>query len=176
MSNVPASGRSFATISRADLERLRAIGERDLEMRFARRPRWQRLYSERRIAVALCQGAALHFVSGERGINDFDVWTFFAEHAEAPFPPRWRTEHDFGDPKFGQSVDKPGFVGRRVDCIGRSFPCSADEDPWRALHQYLGTPRTATARLLAQRPVVLLEPATRLGEIVWQPASMRTAG
>jgi hypothetical protein len=30
------------------------------------------------VCVALCQGAALHFVDGENGVKDFDVWTFYA--------------------------------------------------------------------------------------------------
>ena len=41
------------------------------------------------IAVALCQGAALHYVNGSNGIKDLDVWTFYAERpALIQYPPR----------------------------------------------------------------------------------------
>src|SRR5687768_2960724 len=112
MSNVPASGRSFATIERTDLNRLAAIAVADRLDRFDRHPRWRQLYEHGIVTVALCQGAALHMAVGNVGIQDFDVWTFYADHPEGSFPPRWMVARDFGDSKFGQSPDRPGFVGR----------------------------------------------------------------
>lgn len=33
-------------------------------------------YRERRAAVVLAQGAALHYADGRSGVKDFDVWSF----------------------------------------------------------------------------------------------------
>ena len=171
MSHVPASDRSFERITRADLRRLAEIEQRDRSDRFLRKPRWREMYSDRVLAVVLCQGAALHYVRGEQGINDLDVWTFYAAHPDAAFPSRWRLEHDFGDPKFGQSVDRPEFIGRRVDCISRSIPAERHEDPITAVRRYLKTGRSKTARLLAEKPVVLITPEGMIGEVIW-PAGL----
>jgi hypothetical protein len=42
---------------------LSVIAAEDRESRFARRPRWA-VYRDRILCVALCQGAALHYVDG----------------------------------------------------------------------------------------------------------------
>ena len=48
------------------------------------------------LAVALCQGAALHYVDGKNGVKDFDVWTFFANDGASPaYPVRRRGEGSF---------------------------------------------------------------------------------
>ncbi len=126
------------------------------------------MLAERLICIALCQGAALHFVDGKNGVKDFDVWTFFAAHPDAPaFPWRRRKARDFGDPKFGSSPDKPDFVGRHVDLLGRSLEVGADADPTFVMRRYLSEARTKTARRLSEKALVLLEPADRLGTVVW---------
>jgi hypothetical protein len=160
-------GRSYEPITRDDLVRLADIARADREDRFERKPRWRYLYADRILAVALCQGAALHFVNGRNGVKDFDVWTFYSASLEAPFPARWRTVRDFGSPKFGQTADHPNYVGRRVDLIGRSVDASRHDDPVMAVRRYLSAGRTESARLLAAKAVVLLEPSRWLGEIVW---------
>ena len=71
------SGRSFAKIETSDLERLALLARQDREEFFSRYPRWQQLYSDRILCVALCQGAAVHYVNEENGVKDFDVWTFY---------------------------------------------------------------------------------------------------
>lgn len=55
-----------------DLNRLAEIARLDQEDFFARKPRYRVLRQES-VCVALCQGAALHFVDGENGVKDFDV-------------------------------------------------------------------------------------------------------
>lgn len=123
---------------------------------------------ERLICVALCQGAARHFIDGKNGVKDFDVWTFFAAHPDAPgFPWRRREARDFGDPKFGRSPDRPNFVGRHVDLLGRSLEVAKDADPMFVLRRYLSEGRTKTAHRLSEKAVVLLEPADRLATVVW---------
>jgi len=108
-----AATRSYARIEAGDLEHLAALACQDREQFFSRRPRWGTLYADRMICVALCQGAALHFVNGENGVKDFDVWTFFANRPEAPFLSRRPVVHtDFGRSKFGRNpTEPPQYIG-----------------------------------------------------------------
>lgn len=159
--------RSYKKIALEDLKRLAEIARWDREDLFRRIPRWGRLYADRVLCVALCQGAALHYVAGQTGMKDFDVWTFYRAHPAAPFPAQRLQTADFGDPKFGQSPDKPEFVGRRVDLIGRSIRCRASDDPLESLQAYLSSGRTQSARCLAEKAIVLLEPPDRCGQIIW---------
>src|SRR5262245_43936354 len=72
--------RSLEKITDSDLERLCELAQSDLRSLFERRPQLGRLYAERLLCIALCQGAALHYVDGRNGVKDFDVWSFFASH------------------------------------------------------------------------------------------------
>jgi hypothetical protein len=163
--------RSCEPIDRGDLARLARIARSDRQEFFAEYPRYAPL-AGRLICVALCQGAAQHFVDGTNGVKDFDVWTFFAAHpGDPPFPWRRRKAHVFGDPRFGRPPDKPGFVGRRVDLLGRSLEPGGETIPDAILSGYLSEGATPTARALSKKAVVLLEPADRLGAVVWPPAA-----
>jgi len=121
------------------------------------------------MCVALCQGAALHYLDRTTGINDFDVYTFYRRHPAKDWYGRRIKRRDFGDPKFGQSLDRPEFVGRRVDCCARSIDVASREDVETALRRYLREGRTKTATLLAAKAVVLLEP--NCGRVVWPRSS-----
>jgi ribonuclease HI len=159
--------RSYEAISVDDLGQLAAIARQDRAARFERRPRWKP-YADRVLCVALCQGAALHYVDGCNGVKDLDVYTFYAEHPTGPFPYRWRTEADFGPSKFGRYPGDPAsFRGRRVDLIGSSLDVAPDTDPVESVRRYLAEPRTETARQLAKKAVVLLDPEPRRGQVVW---------
>src|SRR5215210_151682 len=159
--------RSLVTITTDDLLRLARIAQLDRENFFARNPSYRAL-AERAVAVALCQGAALHFLDGRNGVKDFDVWTFFAAHPDTKWPPRRPVvARDFGDPRFGRSPDRPEFVGRKVDLLGRSIEAEADADPAVALRAYLSEGRTSSAYHLARKAVVVIEPTDRRGEVVW---------
>jgi hypothetical protein len=159
--------RSYELITLEDLSRLAAISGSDREDRFGRRPRWKP-YGERVLCVALCQGAAQHYVDRRSGVKDFDVYTFYAEHATGPFPFRWRTEADFGPSHFGRyPADPASFRGRRVDLLGRSLPVSPSADPIDAIRSYLEAGRTETARQLAKKAVVLIEPDAARGDVIW---------
>lgn len=68
-------GRSYEPVTREHLERLAEIARLDRKERLRRRPRW-RPYGDRVLCVALCQGAALHFLDKRNGVKDFDVYTF----------------------------------------------------------------------------------------------------
>jgi hypothetical protein len=169
MSRVGPEGRSYAKLGKEDLRRLAALALADRNEFFSRHPDWARFYRGRVLCTALCQGAAQHYVRGDVGINDFDVYTFYATHPKRAWYAKRRGVLDFGDSKFGRSIDKPKFVGRRVDLLGRGIPATPRENPKRALLRYLQTSHTKTARLLAEKAVVLLEPSRCLGEIIWPP-------
>ncbi len=159
-------GRSLTDISLDDLARLGRIAREDRESFFARLPHYRPL-EDRVVAVALCQGAAKHFVDGENGVKDFDVWTFYAAHPDATYPVRRRVARDFGDPKFGQTPGQEAFVGRRVDLLGRSLNARPESDPAEVLRAYLTEKRTKSAKHLASKAVVLIEPPECAGHVVW---------
>src|SRR5262245_66682144 len=72
-----------------------------------------------------------------------------------------------GDARFGRSTVRSEYLGRPVDLIGRSIVAEESEDPATAVRRYLAAGQTKSARRLAQKAVVLLEPAHRRGEVVW---------
>lgn len=174
MSTVGPEGRSYIRIDREDLVTLSAIAANDRAEFFDLHPDWAKVYRDRFVGAALCQGAALHFTSGQVGIQDFDVYSFYAEHPAR----RWyakRSKHvDFGNSKFGKSLDRPEFIGRRVDLLGRALPCEPTEDFASVVREWLRTGRTTTSRMLAQKAVVLLTPDSRVGEVVWPTPAERS--
>jgi hypothetical protein len=107
-------------------------------------------------------------VDGHNGVKDFDVWTFYAEHPDGPFPYRRVARLDFGPSKFGRMPnDIRPYRGRRVDLIGRSLLVRLNADPVDALRGYLATSRTGSARALGRKAVVLVDPAHLRGVTVW---------
>ena len=165
MSTVGSTGRSYRTIEIADLNRLALIARKDQAEFFDKYPEWARLYSGREICIALCQGAALHYIDGSTGINDFDVYVFYKRNPKKDLYPKRLKFYDFGDAKFGQSQDKPNFIGRRVDCMVRSIDAHENEAADKSIQRYLLKGKTKTARLLAAKAVVLLEP--NCGKVIW---------
>ena len=159
--------RSLEKITTSDLQRLANIARIDREDLFRRKPELGKLYAKRLICVALCQGAALHYINGKNGVKDFDVWTFFREHSKRPFPYRRNVPYDFGYPKFGVSLDRPDFIGRRVDLIGRSIPCEEGQDPIKVVQNYLLSSSNKSPRLIAKKAVIILEPVELLGKVAW---------
>ena len=161
------NARSYGHLLPEDLCRLGKIARQDREEFLNRCPRYRPLQDEI-IAVALCQGAALHYVNGSNGIKDLDVWTFYAKRPTLiRYPRRGPSPRDFGDPRFGQSPDYPQYVSRKVDCLGCSIAFGDDRDPSSALRSYLSDQRTPNARELARKAVVLIEPDALLGKVVW---------
>jgi hypothetical protein len=165
VSKVGRRYRSFLTIEKRDLRRLLKIATNDQEVFFATHPEWSKFYSRRVLCIALCQGAAKHYVDGKTGINDFDVYTFYKINPAKNWYAKRKKYYDLGNDKFGRSNDKPNFIGRRVDCLSRSIELRRNEDIVAALQRYLSEGKTKTARLLAQKAVVLLEP--NIGQVIW---------
>lgn len=166
--NMYFSERSYEKIARPDLRKLLKYAHQDREDFFEHNPKWRKLYATRIMCIALCQGAALHYVDGENGISDFDVWTFYYEHSKGPYPHRRRGEKDFGISKFGcHPMDSDNFDGRRIDLIGRSLKVRKRTDPIKTIRQYLSEPRTKSAKELSQKAVVFLTPEKYMGKIIW---------
>ena len=165
------SERSYERITEADLKKLLDFSNEDREDFFARNPRWRRLYANRIICIALCQGAALHYLDGNNGVKDFDVWTFYSEQPEAPFPYRRMGHKDFGISKFGCHPSDAGkFKGRCVDLIGRSLKLPKSADPVKVIKSYLINSTTKSAMELKRKAVVLLYPEMLFGRIIWPAA------
>ena len=95
-----AEKRSYERITIDDLKVLRDLALKDLRDFFRRCSRYK-LYDDSLILIALCQGAALHYINGNMGIKDFDVWSFFAEVPLVRFPHRRWIIMDSGLAKFG---------------------------------------------------------------------------
>jgi hypothetical protein len=173
---VPAdTDRSLARIEVADLLRLAVLAADAEAGLFGRHPHGSGRYAGRLLGRALCQGAALHYVNEKNGVKDFDVWSFYAQYDDWPFPARWRGTRNFGPSKFGRYPgDPPRYSGRRVDLLGRSLAAAPGADPADAIRRYLTARRTASAKALADKAMVLIDPKNRAGEIVW-PAVSRSS-
>ena len=162
--------RSYEPFSRSDLLRLAEIAAGDRRQFFLRNPKYSDL-EHSILAVALCQGAAMHFLDGRNGIKDIDVWTFYGPHPTLHYPARRPVmSYDFCDPKFGKTADSPHFTGRRVDCLARSVPMLFG-DATSTIRRYLSESRTSSARELARKAVVMIQPMETLGAIVLPPNS-----
>jgi hypothetical protein len=161
-------GRSYATVTKTDLKRLARLAEAEREDFFSRHREYALLYRKRLLCAALCGDAALHFLNGVTGIDQFEAVSFYAEHAEAPFPYHHVSHQDLGASKFGRSPDLPEtYAGRRVELRGRSIDARPDDDPLAAVQRYLRAGATPTARELASKAVVLIDPDHLVGLEAW---------
>ena len=162
------NGRSSAAIELADLARLAGLADDAEAELFRRNLHGSGRYAGRLLGRALCQGAALHYVNRHNGVKDFDVWSFYAQYDDWPFPPRWRGTRNFGPSKFGRYPGDPArYSGRRVDLLGRSLPVPPGSDPADAIRRYLAGGKTRSARELAAKAVILIAPRDRVAEVVW---------
>jgi hypothetical protein len=165
--------RSFERITRADLKKVARIARSEREEFFERHPEWSMLYRKRLVCVVLCKDAALHFVNGSTGVDVFDVWTFYAEHPEAPFPFQQVVKADFGKSKFGRDAANPdAYQGRRIDLRSRSLDCKPGDDPIEVMQRYLRTGETPSARELRDKALVLIEPDQYIGYVAWPSLAM----
>jgi hypothetical protein len=159
---------SYARIAKSDLRRLARIAREDRNDFFERHPEYALLYRKRLLCAALAGGAALHYLNGITGVSEFHVWSFYAQHAEAPFPAHLVSHADYGESKFGRAPGLPEtYRGRRVVLEGRSLDALPGDDPLDSLQRYLRAGATPTARELAAKAVVLLEPPALLGIEAW---------
>jgi len=169
------SERSLAVFDAEDLRRLSEIARKDVQRFIAGNPAARAELPSKILCVALCQGAALHYVDKTNGVKDIDVWTFFADDGRKPWPDcRKAMPYDFGPSKFGRHPDDLGYTGRCVDCLGKSIAFKAGMSPIEALQHYLRTQPTGTAYLLAQKAAVVIDPVERRGQVVWPLQASRS--
>jgi hypothetical protein len=153
-----------------DLACLAEIAKKDRESFFESYPRWSALYRGRLIAVALCQGAALHFLNRTNGVKDFDVWSFYAATDSDPkraFMRRAVKSVDFGVSRFGNHPDFPAFQGRKVDLLDRVLQRKPNEESRQTLRRYLTEQKTKSSYMLAQKAMVFIDPPEHLGDVIW---------
>jgi hypothetical protein len=164
---------SLERITRDDLQRLAALALGYFDDLFKRRPHVSGRFRGRLLMLALCQGAALHYVDGLHGVKDFDVWGFFKALPDASFPYRGvHGRRDFGPSRFGRhpndDPNETGREGRRVDILGRAIDVGTGEGAAEAVCRWLANgPRGSSAWWLAQRPVIAIHPEPMLGEKIW---------
>lgn len=159
--------RSLTRITKPDLQKLLGLARADLAAFFARHPVYQDTHMGKEKLVALCQGAALHYIDRKNGVKDFDVWFFFPAGTPT-LPYRRRGVVDFGPSAFGRHPDHPShFTGRTVDVLMRSDSAFDGATAEICLHRYLSKPRTHTAKLLSQKAVVGLFPDELFGKVLW---------
>ena len=97
------SPRSRARLTDEHLRRLAALAAEDHA--FFTRPGGRPEYESRRLAVALAQGAALHYLDSRTGVKDLDVWTFYAAIPGRRFPADKRVRRaDFGPSSLGRQT------------------------------------------------------------------------
>jgi hypothetical protein len=112
----------------------------------------------------------MHYVDVHRhnGVHDFDLWGFFKEIPDRPFPYRRQGQHDFGPSKFGHNPeDGDRFVGRQVGVFGRSITMRRTETPIEAVQRWLKEARTTSAHKLAQKSAIVIWPRQDLGRVIW---------
>lgn len=100
-------------------------------------------------------------------MKDFDVWTFYSAQPVGPYPARWRTVADFGPSRLGITPSSPELEGRRVDLFGRTLAEPPGADPVESLRRYLTDGATESARMLARKAAVILEPSELPGHVAW---------
>jgi len=158
--------RSKEIIAKSDLRRLLRLATEDMNEFFERNPSYSRPYKGKHLLIALCQGAALHYIDRKNGVKDFDVWLFYPER-KIRLPYRRRGEMDFGVSKFGKHPNDQKYIGRRVDILMRSNSFFNIRDPELAITNYLTKKKTKTAKLLSQKAVVGLYPDSVFGKVLW---------
>jgi hypothetical protein len=160
--------RSLEPIIEADLQELYEGSAKRLREYFieGKGAKWTELYTiEQPLAVALCQGAAMHVHDHTNGVKDFDVWFFYPFNAKhLPYRTIWNW--DYRNPKFGRHPSISGYAGRKVDVLVRSIHNYDKEDPVETIHRFLRHENTSSSRELAKKAVVMLS-RELLGEVVW---------
>jgi hypothetical protein len=122
------------------------------------------------LAACLAQGGALHYVHHGGGVKDLDLWLFYAPTEQGrPAPYRRRVACDFGPSEFGRHPqdDPTRFAGRRVDVLCRTSSVEQG-DPTGGILAWLHK-RGRSAWWLRKKPLVLVWPLDRLGDVVWNP-------
>ena len=113
------------------------------------------------VAIALCQGAAMHYHDGVTGYTDFDVYLFYdvnkpegmSDQHPASRPPRqWHYKNE----KYPDGDIQVDVLVRRIEVHG--------DNPTEIIRNHLQNPNV---RYLNEAAVVLLDPPEQLGKVIW---------
>ena len=156
-----------ASYSPGVLRRLTIAAQLDREAFFAEHARWRRSYGDRVEAVVLAEGSRRQVEGGR--VAPLEVWTFFRHHPDGPFPTRRRRVPATRDP-WKRILAEPSLAGRPLTMVSVSLETDRFDDAALVVRRYLKTGKTANARQLAKGRVIVLEPASERGQVVWQPA------
>lgn len=184
------SARSYAPFTDEHLARLSRIAGVDHE--YFTRPAGRPEFADRRVAVVLAQGGALHYLYGTRGVKDLDVWTFYAAIPGVRFPAKRNRHVDFGVSEFGRQRYDFGaakssteraklerwdrFTGRRVDLLMRDLDVPPNAPPrvvigslrdWLQRGSESRAAKPPSSWHLAKEAMVLIDPRRRRGVTVW---------
>ena len=150
----------FEPITESDLKHLQRFALKEHGMFFERNPHLKAAYANSLIGIALCQGAALHYVNPKVGIKDFDIWYFYRKNEEVGFPYRAK-----------RSIEN-GYKGRRLDFLRRAIEKVVFDlypnDPGKCIMEYLFERNTKTKRLLLEKAIVGLFPDEIFGKVIWK--------
>ena len=116
------------------------------------------------VAIALCQGAAMHYQNGKTGYTDFDVFLFYDKNkplsARGRHPASRRARKwCYTNPKYPRGNIQVDVLVRRIEANGKN--------PTEIIRHFLHTEPTDTAHHLAKAAVVLLHPPKQLGKVIW---------
>ena len=156
-----------ASYSPGVLRRLTIAAQLDREAFFADHARWRRSYGDRVEAVVLAEGSRRQVEGGR--VAPLEVWTFFRHHPDGPFPTRRRRVPATRDP-WKRILAEPSLAGRPLTMVSVSLETDRFDDAALVVRRYLKTGKTANARQLAKGRVIVLEPSSERGQVVWQPA------
>jgi hypothetical protein len=159
----PRLVRKFHVMGESHLRFLCNLARAEEKAFFRRNTHLVELYQDRVVAVALCQGAALHYLDQHNGVKDFDIHFFYRQNPEHPRLSRtvyyiWVKVPDYGE--------------RRIDFVRTVIPTKhlekpKNENPTALLQKFLLNAPTDNARHLAEKAVVGLYPDDLFGTIIW---------
>ncbi len=161
--------RSYRKITVRDLSHLRDLALGEIKSFFALRRDLEGRYRHHLISIALCQGAALHFVDGHNGVKDFDIYFFFGCGSNPRLYNRKTISRECGLRKFGvhPKDGDSGYKTRRVDYLRRCVGTGSGRSAQKAIQDYLAAGNTKTARCLSEKAVVGLWPKSLFACVIW---------
>lgn len=152
--------RIYTKLDLNDLKALQKLALEEHEEFFKRNRHLKDAYYDSLVGIALCQGAASHYINSSVGIKDFDIWHFYAENKDIGFPYRAH-----------KSIEN-GYKNRSIDFLKRAINQKLCENysnnPKQSIMEYLFERNTITKRILLKKAIIGLFPKEIFGEVMWK--------
>ena len=152
--------RMYTKLHLIDLKALQRLALEESEDFFKRNQHLKEAYYASLVGIALCQGAASHYIDPSFGIKDFDIWHFYKEDRNIGFPYR------------AHKTMENGYKGRSVDFLKRAISTelvnSCSHNPEKCIMEYLFEKNTNTKNLLLKKAIVGLFPEEIFGKVMWE--------